>query len=120
MQPSKHRELYSIIFGFHEKIALCSYVNKEKKAVILLSSMHLNTAVDENSQKRKPEIIIHYNKTKVGVDTMDQLAGRYSTQRRTNRWPLALFYYMLDVAAIAAYKVYYENNSMLKKKVKIK
>ena len=41
---------------------------------------------------------------------------RYSSQRGTNRWPLALFYNMMDIAALATYIVYYENNDMLIKK----
>lgn len=58
----------------------------------------------------------YYNKTKIGVDTMDQMLTRYTTHRRTNRWPLAFFYNILDVASLASYIIYYENNKMLKKR----
>lgn len=47
---------------------------------------------------------------------MDQLLGRYTTHRRTNRWPLAFFYNILDIAALASYIIYIENNKMLQRK----
>ena len=115
MAPSKTRELYSTVFGFHEKITICSYVPNKNKAVILLSSMHLDTAT-RGDEKKKPEIILHYNKNKSGVDTMDQMLTRYSTKRRTNRWPLTIFFNMLDISSLATYIIYYENNYMLKKR----
>ena len=70
MAPSKRREVLSTVFGFHDKVTICSYVPKRSKAVVLLSSMHLDTEVSNNAQK-KPEIIQYYNKKKTGVDTMD-------------------------------------------------
>lgn len=80
MTPSKHREVYSTLFGVHEKATLCSYVPKKSKAVIVLSTMHSNMTVADET-KRKPEIILYYNKLykfKAGVDTMDQILGRYT------------------------------------------
>ena len=77
--------------------------------------MHLDTEVSNDATK-KPEIIKYYNKKKTGVDTMDQMLSEYTTRRRTNRWPLAMFYNMIDIAGLASYIVYYENNYMLKKK----
>ena len=60
--------------------------------------------------KSKPEIIHYYNKTKGCVDNMDKMLKHYSTKRRTLRWPLALFYNMLDVACLSTYIIYKENN----------
>lgn len=45
-----------------------------------------------------------------------QMIGRYTTQRQTNRWPLAFFFNIIDVASLAAYTVYYENNKVTPKK----
>lgn len=115
MASNKSRAQYSSLFGFHERdVTICSYVPKKKKAVILLSTMHSDTAVHDDERK-KPHMITYYNKYKAGVDTMDQMVGRYTTHRRTQRWPLAMFFNIIDVAALAAYIIYYENNSMLKK-----
>ena len=69
-----------------------------------------------SGEKEKPEIVHFYNKTKSGVDVMDHLLGQYTTHRKTNRWPLVLFYNILDIAALAAYLIYMANNYMLKKR----
>ena len=45
------------------------------------------------------------------------MVSRYTCHRRTQRWPLAMFFNILDVGALAAYLIYYENNNMLKKKI---
>jgi hypothetical protein len=73
-----------------------------------------NTVCDET--RKKPEIIKYYNSTKGGVDRMDQMIGRYTTQRQTNRWSLAFFFNITDVASLAAYIVYSENNKNIPKK----
>lgn len=103
------------MFGFHENVTMCSYVPKKNKVVIMLSSMHHEAKISDNA-KKKPEIIEFYNWSKAGVDTMDKMLGRYTTKRSTQRWPLAFFYNILDVACLAAYVLYYENNKMLVKK----
>lgn len=115
MAPHKSKEEYSTLFAFHEHVSLCSYVPKKNKAVILLSTMHYNTAVNDDV-KKKPHMITYYNRYKSGVDTMDQMVTRYTTYRRTTRWPLAMFFNILDVGALAAYIIYYENNKMIPKK----
>ncbi|XP_051552754.1 sialoadhesin-like [Myxocyprinus asiaticus] len=45
-------------------MTMVSYVLKKGKAVVLLSTMHDEKAVDDNSVKKKPEVIQHYNKNK--------------------------------------------------------
>ncbi|OWA54338.1 hypothetical protein BV898_18746 [Hypsibius exemplaris] len=65
---------------------------------------------DADTIKKKPEIIKVYNATKSGVDTMDQLVGTYSVRRKTNRWPMAFFYDMLDICALNAYVIWTELN----------
>ena len=107
MAANKLRPEYSSLFGFHERnVALCSYLPKENKAVILLSTMHSDTAVNVDEQK-KPQMIMYNNKYKAGVDTMDQMVSRYTCHRRTQRWPLAMFFNILDVGALVAYLIYY-------------
>jgi len=62
--------------------------------------MHNDKAVE--GDHKKPQIILHYNATKSGVDNMDHLATLYTSRRKTNRWPLVHFFNMLETAAIAA------------------
>lgn len=115
MAASESHEMYSSLFGFHENVTICSYVPEQNKVMLLLSTMHANTNVSA-TQKKKPEIIQYYNKTKIGDDTMDQMLQRYTTKRQTQRWSLAFFYNIVDVASLAAYILYYENNKMINKK----
>lgn len=103
MKPSKLREKHCSEFGFNGNMTMVSYVPKKGKAVVLLSTMHDDKAVDDSSVKKKPEMIQYYNKTKGGVDTMDQMVRTYSCKRRTQRWPMVLWYNMLDVATLNAY-----------------
>lgn len=74
--------------------------------------MHTKPEID-STLSAKPVIITYYNKTKGGVDNMDKLLGEYSTKRKTCRWPLALFFNAIDVAALAAYIIYIEQNTQL-------
>ena len=51
-------------FVFHEAMSLVSHKSNHKKNVIVTSSMHDKADVDEESEKRKPEMVKYYNKTK--------------------------------------------------------
>ena len=83
---------------------IVSYVPKKYKSVVLLSSMHHDTHVD--GDKKKPDIILHYNDTKSGVDNMDHMLSLYSCKRKINRWPMVLFFNMVDVAALASFVIW--------------
>ncbi|UYV64847.1 hypothetical protein LAZ67_3002151 [Cordylochernes scorpioides] len=99
--PNRNRPKYNSIFGFTQNTTLVSYVPKKSKAVLLLSTMHSTPPIDEESGfKLKPEIVTFYNLTKGGVDMVNQMCGTYSVGRRTNRWPLCLFFDLLNVAGI--------------------
>ncbi|XP_034065557.1 piggyBac transposable element-derived protein 4-like [Gymnodraco acuticeps] len=49
------------------------------------------------------EVIQYNNKTKSGVDTMDQMVRTYTCKRRTQRKPMVLWHNVLDVATLNAY-----------------
>lgn len=108
VKNKKNRDEFSSIFAFEGNKTLVSYVPKKGKSVVLLSTMHHDKAVD--GPKHKPEIILHYNATKSGVDNMDHLASIYSCKRKINRWPMVLFFNMLDTAAIASFVIWMCNN----------
>lgn len=102
--PNKSRQVGSTLFGFQDDMTLVSYVSKKNKAVILLSTMHDAIEIDETT--KKPQIILDYNSTKCGVDTVDQKCASYTTQRITRRWPLAIFFRLLDIAGINSEIIY--------------
>ncbi|XP_005914596.1 piggyBac transposable element-derived protein 4 [Haplochromis burtoni] len=97
----RHRELMSSVFAFSRNATLVSYVPKKSRNVLLLSTKHREPQV-EISGKKKPQIILDYNKCKGAVDHLDQVCGNYSCRRRTRRWPMCLLYHMLDVSCYNA------------------
>ena len=54
----------------------------------------------------KPDIVEFYNSSKAGVDTMDQLVRYYSTKRKTRRWPLCIFFNILDISCFNSMVIY--------------
>lgn len=100
--PSRQRELHSSIFGFTSTTTLVSYVPQINKAVLLLSTQFHDGKICEHHEK-KPEIILHYNKTKGAVDTGDKMTAEYSCVRSTRRWPFRIFMEILDMAALNSY-----------------
>ncbi|KRX71861.1 PiggyBac transposable element-derived protein 4 [Trichinella sp. T6] len=106
---TKHREQNSSLFGYQKNMTLVSYVPKKNKNVILLSSMHHDGSIVSIGQREKPEIVLFYNKTKSGVDHADQLAQCYNTARKSRRWPLAIFFHLLNVSVINASVIHQHN-----------
>ena len=101
--PNKTREEKSSLFGFTHDETIVSFVPKKNRCVLLVSSMHHSQLVEENG---KPEIINFYNNTKGGVDALDQRCATYSCQRRTRRWPMAIFGAMLDISRVNSYLLF--------------
>ena len=104
MKPNSSREVYSSMFGFKDQVTLVSYVPKKNKAVKALSTMHHDTVVE--GEEYKPEIIMHYNATKSGVDNLDHLCTLYTCRRKVNRWSVVLFGNYIDVGAVAAFVIW--------------
>lgn len=100
-QAHRSREVGSSLYGFTKEMTLLSFTPKKNKAVILLSTMHHDAFLDQESEK--PEIISFYNSTKSGVDTLDMKCSNYSCNRRTRRWPLAIFYHLVSVSCCNAF-----------------
>lgn len=111
--PNKNREEGSSLYGFREEVTLISYVGKKGKATLLLSSMHFAKSTDPETQK--PEIVSFYNRNKGGVDTLDEKCAKSSSSRRTRRWPLVIFFRMLDISIVNTYILHqsYKDNEMI-------
>ncbi|XP_054290049.1 piggyBac transposable element-derived protein 3-like [Macrosteles quadrilineatus] len=102
--PNNDRPVISTLYGFRNELTLLSFVPKKNRAVCLLSSMH--HTIDTNEEKNKPEIICFYNSTKAGVDLIDMKCAVYSSSRKTRRWPLAVFYRLINIASVNSFIVY--------------
>ena len=84
---------------------------RAKKAVLVLSTMHNDTAIDpETKNKQKPEIVTFYKHTKVEVDVLDQMCTKYNVSRKTKRWPMVVSFDLLNIAAINANVIYKFNH----------
>lgn len=102
-QADRNKSVNSSIFGFTKDMSLVSYIPRKSKAVLLLSTMHNDNAIDPTTQDaKKPEILTFYNMTKGGVDTNDKLCATYNVGRRTRRWPVVIFFHLINVVAINA------------------
>ena len=53
------------------------YQPNPKKSVCLLSTLHHSANVDYSTEKKKPKVILFYNKNKTDVDCFDQMARLY-------------------------------------------
>jgi hypothetical protein len=84
---------------------LTVYQGKVNKNVLLLSTLHSTIDIGTNP-KKLPETVQFYNKTKCGVDILDQMAHRYSTRAAAHQWPVHVFYNILDLAGINAWIIY--------------
>lgn len=83
---------------------ILSYAPKKNRTVVLFSNIH--EFGDNDPVTSKPEIVQTYNTFKSGVDVQDYLTTIYSCRRKTNRWPLALFFAILNIAAVNSYVIY--------------
>ena len=88
-------------------ITLTSYQCKSTKNVAILSSLHSDVEVlSEDNPKHKPDSILYYNQTKVGVDVFDQMTRMYYVKAGSRRWPVHVFYNVIDMALINSWVIY--------------
>ncbi|XP_054718548.1 piggyBac transposable element-derived protein 4-like [Uloborus diversus] len=90
----------------HDDITMTVYQGKQKKNVILLSSLHPTVHIGTNNKKMLPETVSFYNTTKCGVDVADQMARKYTVKAGSRRWPVHVFYNILDLAGINSWILY--------------
>jgi len=57
--------------------------------------------------KRKTQMILDYNVTKGAVDTFDKMVKAYACARATRRWPMRLFFFLVDAACLNASVVWF-------------
>ena len=60
------------------------------------------TMITKKVDKTIPEVVDFYNSSKGGVDCLDLMAHSMSTKRQTKRWPMVIFFDILDMASVAA------------------
>lgn len=115
LKNNRSRDVGTTMFCYDGPLTLLSYKPKPAKMVYLLSSCDEEGTV--NPETKKPYMIEFYNSTKGGVDTFDQMCSVMSCSRKTNRWPMCVFYGMLNIACINSYIIYCHNASTMGEKV---
>lgn len=104
-------------FAFQKDITLVSHIPKKNKVVLLISSLHHDDSIDSSTgEKKKPEINTYYNTTKCGVDVADELSATYDVCRNSKKWPLTIFYAVLNMAAINGLILHRINNESNQKR----
>ena len=83
-------KLFSTITYKSNDCTLTIYKSKPRKNVMILSTKHKSVKT-KNNRKKTPETISYYNKTKFGVDMVDQMARKYSVKSKCSRWPVKYF-----------------------------
>ena len=97
------RQVGSEFIFYVNKHAIVRFTEKPGKSVTLLSSHNPTNDIEENG---KPAIVNLYNQTKAGVDTLDQVVRFYTVKRKTRRWPLVIFFNLLDIACYNSFVLY--------------
>ena len=82
---------------------MVSYIPKKNRNVIVLSSQRQGAAIEGEEHDFKPEMILDFNKRKSAVDTLDKLVREYRCLRTNRRWPLALFFDIIDITGHNAF-----------------
>ena len=102
LPPPKPMLLHETEFYQCDQLNLTRYQAKATKVVNVLSTQHRGAARQPEG-KKKPESILYYNKNKCGVDMLDSMCRQMSTKAGCRRWPLAVFYNILDMAGVNAW-----------------
>jgi len=90
------------VFYSCDSLNLVKYQAKPMKTVVVLSTLHKGAACQTDG-KKKPEAVLYYNENKCGVDMLDSMCRQMSTKAGCRRWPLAVFWNILDIAGINAW-----------------
>lgn len=83
---TRQRELGTAIYVLTKNITFTHNTHAQKflkKSVVLVSSYHHQ--VSEEPVTKKSDIIMNYNSTKSGVDSIDKKFTKFTSSRRTRR-----------------------------------
>ena len=98
------------VYENEDGLMFTSYVvNKKsgKRNILPLSTMHDDIRCSRYERK-KPNTICFYDKTKGGVDVVHMVIGKYTNKYKTRRPTMNAFAYMLDTARTNAHTVFKE------------
>ena len=100
---TKDRKEFTTFYGYQKEAMIVSYCSKKGKVVTLLSTVHSGKGTESPAPEKKSKVITYYKATKGGVDTMGQMVRLCTSKRKTRRWPLVIFYNIMDISALNAF-----------------
>uniref|UniRef100_A0A182K3S6 PiggyBac transposable element-derived protein domain-containing protein n=1 Tax=Anopheles christyi TaxID=43041 RepID=A0A182K3S6_9DIPT len=111
---NKGRPEHSTLVAYHDSTTLVSYVTKRKEMMILMSSFAELDAVDPDEEQDESQkhlkLVELYNRTKTTIRTIQQMCAMHNVVRSTRRWPLAVFFNLMNLSAINAWCIYRLNH----------
>lgn len=100
---AEKREPRTSIFCFSDEVSLVSYKNPAKENILLMSTAH---ATDAQTDGETPDVINDYNEINAEADTLESILRNYTCARKSNSWSMALFYNLIDISGLAAYRLF--------------
>lgn len=112
-EPFKNKGYCVSSDNFKNGVVLTIYQTEGKLTKMLLSWVLFmnNWSIDQSHKKNLPNVINDYNKYKVGVDCVDSMTRLYSSKAQTRRWPVHVFFNILNIAVINSWVLYKEVNN---------
>jgi hypothetical protein len=105
MEKSLSRYETKFLVCPERSLSLTVYKCKPTKAVCLLSTLHRSCGYG-NPPKKLPDVVYFYNNTKYGVDIFDGMVRKFTTKAGSRRWPMHVFYNLLDISGLNSYILY--------------
>jgi len=101
-------ELHTTRFFENKGCMLAYYQCKPDTSVVLLSTAHEQALIvrGDLNAKNKSTLVQEYNRTKCGVDSVDQMSKFYSVKYPTRRWPVQVWSNILNMASINSWILY--------------
>ena len=100
--PLEKKESFTI-FHHTDNINVVYKKVKTSKHVALVTTLHNRFT---NVEDQKTEAHMFYNASKGGTDAFDMMCAASSTNRKTRRWPLCVFYGLLNICMKNAWILY--------------
>lgn len=86
---------------------------KDKKDVVLLTSMHSLEFAETGKTNRytgqkcvKPTVVIDYNQNIGRVDVGDQMSSKFHTMRRCKKAYKKIYFYLIDMMLLNSYLIF--------------
>ena len=96
----------------NQEILLISH--QDRKLVNMISTLHIAEVIETTNRRtgvaKKPKCIIDYNTHMHGVDTVDQYLAYYPFIRKTVKWPMKVFFYLLQCCLFNSYVTFSKDN----------